>query len=76
MEMTSREPQTPLFPPPYVNLVNKKKTTAKKANQHITPTVTSQSGSLIQVHLNKFECHGKVHLFQFFNSNCGTRVLH
>ncbi len=24
MEMTYREPQTPLFPPPYVNLVNKK----------------------------------------------------
>ncbi len=24
----------------------------------------------IQVHLNKLECHGKVHLFQLFNSNC------
>ncbi len=24
MEMTYREPQTPLFPPSYVNLVNKK----------------------------------------------------
>ncbi len=24
MEMTYSEPQTPLFPPPYVNLVNKK----------------------------------------------------
>ncbi len=24
MKMTCSEPQTPLFPPPYVNLVNKK----------------------------------------------------
>ncbi len=30
---------------------------------------------VIQVHLNKFECHGKVHLFQYLNSNCETRVL-
>ncbi len=29
----------------------------------------------IQVHLNKLECRGKVHLFQLFNSNCETRVL-
>ncbi len=29
----------------------------------------------IQVHLNKLECSGKVHLFQSFNSNCETRVL-
>ncbi len=29
----------------------------------------------LQVHLNKLECRGKVHLFQYFNSNCETRVL-
>ncbi len=30
----------------------------------------------VQVHLNKLEFHGKVHLFQLFNSNCETCVLH
>ncbi len=39
MEMTYSEPQTAFFPPPYVNIVNKK-TTEKWANQNITPTVT------------------------------------
>ncbi len=29
----------------------------------------------LQVHLNKLECHGKVHLFQLFNSNCETGCL-
>ncbi len=29
----------------------------------------------IQVHINKLECRGKVHLFQYFNSNCETREL-
>ncbi len=29
----------------------------------------------IQVHLNKLECCGKVHLFQYFNSNYETCVL-
>ncbi len=28
------------------------------------------------MHLNKLECHGNVHLFQQFNSNCETLVLH
>ncbi len=45
MEMTYSEPQTPLFPPSYVNLVQK--TTEKEANPNIAPTVTLQSRSLV-----------------------------
>ncbi len=39
MEITYRDPQIPLFLPPYVNLVNKK-STEKQANPTITPTMT------------------------------------
>ncbi len=29
----------------------------------------------MNAHLNKLECRVKVHLFQYFNSNCETSVL-
>ncbi len=45
MEMTYSEPQTPLFPPSYVNLVNKKDHWKIGELEH--NTVTKQSGSLI-----------------------------
>ncbi len=45
MEMTHREPQTPLFPPSYVNLVNAKDHWKIGESEH--NTVTLQSRSLI-----------------------------
>ncbi len=42
---------------------------------HLLRKKAFQTYLAFQVHLNKLECRGKVHLFQLFNSNCETRVL-
>ncbi len=56
MEITYREPQTPLFPPPYVNLVRE-----KEANPNITPTVTLQSQPKLPAHvLDQPDLHSRI----------------
>ncbi len=54
MEMTYSEPQTPLFPPPYVNLVNKKDESEHNTDCDVTVGITNSYAPNICINPSMF----------------------